>query len=119
MYYYKSGPHASWLQVRQVFLILTALNRRQELIRLEKWANARRFAGPLRLYRAQRFDTERALMRYSMSSPRSYQFANILCWLNRILFPAPRYLPKGSAAAYRYLKRESRQKRLRPIVKLF
>ena len=96
--------------------MLALKNRCRELVRLEQWATHKGLTGPLKCYRAQHFDAERRLFRYSQSSPLAYQFASILCWLNRVISPTPRYMPKGSARAYRYLKRESRHYWGQPIV---
>lgn len=110
----------SWrIKARKIFVILAAFNRRRELMRLEQWAANKHLAGPLRLYRAQHLDVERALVRYTLTSPLAHRLAHALHALNRLLSPTPRYLPKGSAAAYRRLKRESRHKSVQPIVNLF
>lgn len=119
MNYYEKQAATLQLGARQVFVILVALNRRQELIRLEHWARHKGLAAPSRSYRQQRFDAERRLFQHSHATPLTYQCAIGLHWLNRLLSPTPRYLPKGSAGAYRYLKSESRHYRNRPIVKLF
>jgi hypothetical protein len=102
--------------VCQTYPILQAFNRRDELLRLVKWASAKRATGALRLYRSRLIDEERRLFRYHHNSPLAYQWATILFWINRLISPTPRYLPKGSARAYRYLKRESRHYWDHPIV---
>lgn len=82
--------------------ILVAYNRRGELHRLIRWASEKRLSGPLRLYQMRLADTERVLLNYLMEAPRLAIWARSVHILGRLLFPAPRYLAKGSAACYRY-----------------
>src|SRR5574341_1506163 len=82
--------------------ILSSCNRKNELQRLVIWAREKNLAGPLALYRNRLADGERRLLWYAVTYPRSASLARMLSLLNRLLFPPPRYLPKGSARIYRY-----------------
>ncbi len=116
---YKMHVHVRRLEIKRIFTILNAQNHGRELVRLEQWAIHKGLEGPQRAYRAQHNDVERALLRYAMTDPLAYRLATWLRWLNRLISPTPRFLPKGSATAYRRLKRESRHNQGNPIVQLF
>jgi hypothetical protein len=87
---------------REFYNILCALNRRCELQRLVKWAEQKKLSNPLKLYQNRLADEEKRLFRYRLQFPHLATCASLLHQLTYILFPAPRYLAKGTARAYRY-----------------
>lgn len=87
---------------REIYAILVILNRQRELSRLIAWASRKHLRGPRRSYQLRLDDTERTLFRHQVSAPRLTAIARLLLNFNRLIFPTPRYFPKGSASAYRY-----------------
>jgi hypothetical protein len=81
--------------------ILCTLNRHAELERLVRWAKRKRLPGPLRLYQSRLEGEEMRMARYTMRSPWLARWVWSLHRFKALLFPPPRYLPKGAAAAYR------------------
>ncbi len=84
-----------------------SLNRQVELERLIQWAQDKRLAGPLNLYRQRLEDEQVRYARYVLISPRAALIANLIHFLTSPFRPIPRYYRKGSAASYRakYLDR--------------
>jgi hypothetical protein len=90
--------HRAW---HEFWTTLHTLNRRAELERLVRWARRKGLPGPLRLYQSRLEGEEVRLARYAMQGPQLLRWVWLLHRLKSMLFPPPRYLPKGAAAAYR------------------
>jgi hypothetical protein len=93
-----SAHYRSWLSFTA---IIRALNRREELRRLERWARQRRLEGPLRLYRSRLEDEERRLTKYALRYPRLYRWSHLVHFISVLVSPRPR-ARKGDGAIYRY-----------------
>ena len=77
---------------------LATFNRRRELIRLIRWASAKGYQKPLRLYRFRLQEEEMRIYRYSLHHHRAATFAYIIHLINTILFRHPRYFRPGAAS---------------------
>lgn len=91
--------------LRKIYRCLYCLNRRRELRRLSAWAKRKRLKYPLRAYETHIGDVERKLLRYQIESPHSLLLARLIHHFNSLLNAQPRYLPKGSAAGYKFSRR--------------
>ena len=76
------------------------MNQRAELGRLVTWAERKRLDGPKRWYQSLFDGTEQALWRHRVRTPGAVRWAKLVYWLRRVVFPAPRYPTRGSAAVY-------------------
>lgn len=81
----------------EFWMILHALNRRTELLRLIYWAKRKRLEGPLKAYQGRLEDEELRLNRYSIRFPNPARWAHRVHCLNNFLFPAPRHYSRGAA----------------------
>lgn len=86
---------------QRFFLILHTFSRQNELQRLVKWAHQKQLSRPLRLYQNRLADEHKRLICYRINSPRLTALAHLTYRINTFIFPAPHYLPKGSAKVYR------------------
>ena len=84
-----------------VLVILHAYTRRQELIRLCRWAARKRLSRPLRLYRSRLQDEEVRLSSYVLRDPRSARWARSIHLMRILLFGEPRFIRRGTGAYYR------------------
>jgi len=91
-------PSPLW---RDFYAILSTCNRCRELARLRKWAAKKHLDIPLRLYTNRLGDEEKRLLRYRLEHPQLSAFAYVLHVFAGLLFPAPRFMTKGSAQVYR------------------
>src|SRR4051812_7496610 len=98
---YNPRQHKHRLAWREFYSIFCALNRRAELLRLVAWAKRKRLTRPQKLYESRLRDIEKLLLLYALHSPHLARSARTLHQLSRLVFPAPRYFPQGSAAIYR------------------
>lgn len=105
LYNYRAQKFVSSL--RTTFAILCCLNRREELSRLIKWAEAKQLAGPCRAYQFSRDEVDRRLFHYRFDTPRLMTCARVLHGAKRLLFPRSRCYRKGSARMYRRRKLDS------------
>lgn len=85
----------------KIVTFLQILNRRNELRRLVTWASRKRLSMPLRLYHIRLTDEERWLFRYRINAPWKLLAARIIFRFKQMITPSLRYIPKGSAKAYR------------------
>jgi hypothetical protein len=107
-YYKDIGLHHLRASCWEFWAILYALNRRGELERLIRWAARKRLTGPLKCYQHRLDDEDRRIWRYTVQSPRLVAWAHRVHRLNKLINPAPRYLARGSAAGYAYVRYEKR-----------
>jgi hypothetical protein len=97
---YNDSPH-KLLYLEEFFLILRTLNRHRELVRLVRWTCQRKLSGPLKAYESKLKWEEIRLAYYTIRSPLATACARIIHTLTYLTFPEPKYMQKGSAAAYR------------------
>jgi hypothetical protein len=91
-------PSPFW---QEFYAIFSTYNRRRELSRLRAWAMRECLSAPLRLYLNRLVDEEKRLLRYRLEHPQLSAFAYLLHVFAGLLFPAPRFMTKGSAQVYR------------------
>lgn len=82
--------------------VLHCLNRQAELKRLINWAAQKSLDGPYRLYKSRLAEEENRLIKYQWRTPQLLGWARLLHTISCLVSPPPRYLPRGSAARYRY-----------------
>jgi hypothetical protein len=87
-----------WQEFVSTFCLL---NREAELMRLIGWATRKRLSNPRRLYERHLADTQTRLMRVQWRAPGAFTWAQRCQGIAALINPAPRYMQKGSAAAYR------------------
>ena len=95
MNFYYSSPHSS---DSAVWGALASFNRRRELNRLIRWASAKGYQKPLRLYRFWLKEEEMRIYRYSLHHHRAATFAYTIHLMNTIFFRRPRYFRPGAAS---------------------
>ena len=98
-YYFADWSFA--YRFRMFYAILCSCNRQYELQRLVIWARRKKLTPPLSLYENRLAVEEKRLFRYAITYPRLMSLARMVSLFRRILFPPPRFLPKGSAAGYK------------------
>ena len=84
---------------------LHSLNRANELRRLMAWARRKRLEGPLKLYTSRMVEEECKLMKIGQRYPNEMGWARVVHRISILVSPRPRYMPRGSASAYRYKSR--------------
>ena len=94
--------HTTCSKWREFCAVFRILNRKGELERLAKWAIRKNLPGPRRLYERRIEDEERRLLQYTFRSRRLVRRARFLHWLSGLVKTTPRYVPRGSAAIYRF-----------------
>lgn len=78
------------------------LGREADLQRLIIWASRKHLLNPRIAYQNRLAETQLALTRVQQRSPQIWSFAHSCFTVIDWLFPSPRYLRRGSAAAYKY-----------------
>src|SRR5260221_7919287 len=91
----RCGKYALW---HDFWMDYHSLNRQGELKRLIQWAQRKRLAKPLNLYRQRLEDEQVRHARYVITSPRSVTIAHFFHVLTSLFRPTPRYYRKGSGA---------------------
>ena len=84
----------------ELYTILRAVNREEELNRLAQWAKRKRLARPLRLYENWLADEKQRILRYRMNSPRLVSLAYLVHRVIYGVFPPPEFYRKGAAEGY-------------------
>ena len=85
----------------EFWAIVRCFERREDLIRLIKWAERRKLTGPLSLYRGRFADEEARIQRFRYTLPRALFWASVIYRLQTLLAPPPTFCRKGSASRYR------------------
>jgi hypothetical protein len=81
------------------------LGREAELHRLIAWATRKRLTKPRKVYQNRLYETQVALTRIRIRSPRIWHLAWVCFTIADWLFPPPRHLQKGSGAGYKFKPR--------------
>ena len=98
---YEHSGHRIWSKIKELYDILTNLNRCAEMKRLVIWASRKRLKNPLRLYQNMLEHEEIRLFHYAVTAPRLTNIAYLIYQMITLISRPPRYFPRGSAALYR------------------
>ena len=95
----------SRLKIKIFVAALHSLNQANELRRLMAWARCKRLEGPLKLYTSRMVEEECKLMKIGHNFPNEMRWARVVHTISILVSARPRYMPRGSASAYRYKSR--------------